>query len=119
VIRSLCRILRQRRPDFRVSSAAGTGQALEALSEHGYDVVITDLQMPLGGGRAVLERLIASYPETARIIHSSQLESSATLSLRKAAHVVLVKPASESEISAAIELALARVASRRSLAQLG
>jgi CheY-like chemotaxis protein len=119
VIRSLCRILRQSRPDFQVTAAVGTVQALEALSKQGYDVVITDLQMPGGGGRAVLERLIQFYPETARIIHSSQPESSDTLSLGKSAHVVLAKPAREAEIAAAIELALALVASPRALARPG
>jgi CheY-like chemotaxis protein len=119
VIRSLCRILRQNRPDFLVTSAVGTVRALEALSKQGYDVVITDLQMPGGGGRAVLAKLIELYPETARIIHSSQPESSDTLSLAKSAHVVLAKPACESEIGAAIELALALVASPRSSARSG
>jgi DNA-binding NarL/FixJ family response regulator len=112
-------MLQQCHPEFRLNAAAGTVQALEALSERTYDVVITDLQMPGAGGRAVLEALIEFYPETARIIHSSQLESSDTLALRKAAHVVLAKPASETELTAAIELALTRVASQRSRARSG
>ena len=67
---------------------------------------------------ALRKALIEFYPETARVIHSSQLESSDTLALRSSAHAVLAKPASESAISAAIELAL-RVASQQSLARSG
>ena len=93
-----------------MNAAAGAGQALEALSEHAYDVVITDLQMPGGGGAAVLSALKALYPETARIVHSSQLESSDTFQVCQAAHVVLAKPASEAAIVAAIDLALRSVA---------
>ena len=110
VIRGLWRMLQQSRPEYQVNAASGAAQALEALSEHAYDVVITDLQMPGGGGRAVLNALIEFYPETARVVHSSQLESSDTLQC-EGAHVVVAKPAGESEMLAAIELALQRAAS--------
>jgi len=45
------------RPDFRINGVSNATQALEALSELSYDAVITDLQMPGGGGQAVLEAL--------------------------------------------------------------
>ena len=110
VIRGLWRVLRRQRPEYQVNTAAGAAQALEALSELSYDVVITDLQMPGGGGNAVLEALTRLYPETGRVVHSSQLESSAGFHCQ-AAHVVLAKPASESAIVGAIEHAMQRVAS--------
>lgn len=112
VIRGLWRVLRRHRPEYQVNTAAGAAQALDALSELSYDIVITDLQMPGGGGNAVLEALTRLYPETARVVHSSQLESSDTYH-RQAAHAVLAKPASESEIVAGVERALQRVASER------
>ena len=113
VIRGLWRVLRRVCPEFQVNAAAGAQLAIEALSELSYDVVVTDLQMPGGGGRAVLNALVEHYPETARIVHSSQLEAGDTSAVRRLAHVVLAKPASESEIVAAIERALSRVASER------
>ena len=112
------RVLRRERPEYEVNTAAGAAQALDALSELNYDVVITDLQMPGGGGSAVLDALARLYPETGRVIHSSQLESSAG-SRCQAAHVVLAKPASESEIVAAIDLAMRRVASEQQSALNG
>ena len=110
VIRGLWRVLRRQRPEYQVNTAAGAAQALEALSELSYDVVITDLQMPGGGGSAVLYALTRLYPETGRVVHSSQLESSDPFHVQ-AAHVVLAKPASESEIIGAVEHAMQRVAS--------
>lgn len=110
VIRGLWRVLRRLRPEYQVNTAASASQALEALSELSYDVVITDLQMPGGGGNAVLAALTRLYPETGRVVHSSQLESSDTFH-RQAAHVVLAKPASESEILAGIDRAMQRAAS--------
>jgi CheY-like chemotaxis protein len=113
VVRALARILRQRRPDLEVRTAASPARALQALTERSYDLVITDLQMPGGGGRAVLKTLRELYPGTARVVHSSQLESSNTLELCRTAHVVLAKPASESEILRGLERALSRVAAER------
>ena len=110
VVRALWRMLRQCRPNFQINTAASPSQALDALSELTYDVVITDLQMPEGGGAAVLRTLYESYPETARIIHSSQLESSDTAPLCASAHAVLAKPASEAQLLEAIERALQSVA---------
>lgn len=85
---------------------------MEALRELGYDLVLTDWQMPGGGGRVVLDELVTRYPETARIVHSSQIEPGHSLQ-RYRAHVVLAKPATESEILTAIDDALRRVASAR------
>jgi len=110
VIRGLWRVLRKYRPEFQINTASGAAQAIEALGELGYDLVLTDWQMPGGGGRAVLDALVARYPETARVVHSSQIEQGDTLQ-RYRAHAVLAKPATETEILAAIDTALRRVAS--------
>ncbi len=114
VLRALWRMLKNSRPDFKINGASSAAQALEALSELSYDAVITDLQMPGGGGEAVLEALVAHYPETARIVHSSQLESPDTANVHKLAHVVLAKPASEAALVQAVEDALLETAGRRS-----
>ena len=116
VLRALWRMLKNSRPDFKINGASSTAQALEALSELSYDAVITDLQMPGGGGQAVLEALVRHYPETARIVHSSQLESPETDRIHRLAHVVLVKPASEAALVEAVEEALLETANRRSSA---
>jgi DNA-binding NarL/FixJ family response regulator len=110
VIRGLWRVLRAHRPEFHINTASGAAQAIEALAELGYDLVLTDWHMPGGGGRVVLDALVSRYPETARVVHSSQVEPRDTLQ-RFRAHVVLAKPATEFEILAAVDLALRRVAS--------
>ena len=111
VIRGLWRLLRQLRPDFAVNTASCAAQAIAALSMHSYDVVLTDLHMPGGSGHSVLRALLESYPETARIVHSSQLESGDPSELGQLAHAVLAKPATESALLAAINLAAERAAS--------
>src|SRR4051812_32713776 len=113
VLRALWRMLANSRPDFKINGASSAAQALEALSELSYDAVITDLHMPGGGGEAVLEALAAYYPETARIVHSSQLESLDTSEGRSLAHAVLKKPASEADLVRAVEASLLNATSRR------
>ncbi len=66
--------------------------------------------MPGGGGSVVLDALLALYPETARVVHTSHLDSGDTLQ-RCPAHVVIAKPATEIEILTAIDYALRRGAS--------
>ncbi|MEO6600349.1 MAG: response regulator [Polyangiaceae bacterium] len=118
VIRGLWRVLRRNCPQYQVNTAAGAAQAIEALSELSYDVVITDLQMPGGGGAALLDALARLYPETGRVVHSSQLEPHGGAQAQ-VAHVVLAKPASESAIVAAIEHAMQRVASEHDRSRVG
>jgi len=110
VIRGLSRVLRRHRPEFQINTAPGAAQAIEALSELAYDLVLSDWHMPGGGGRAVLDELVAHYPETARVVHTSHLDSGDTFQLCPA-HVVVAKPATESEILTAIDYALRRVGS--------
>src|SRR6478609_10759615 len=88
VIRGLWRVLRQHRPEFHINTASGAAQAMEALDELGYDLVLTDWHMPGGGGRLVLNAVVARYPETARVVHSSRVESGDTVH-RYRAHAVL------------------------------
>lgn len=114
IIRGLWRMLRVCRPDLQINTAGSGSQALAALAELSYDVVITDLQMPGVSGLAVLTALAERHPETVRIVHSSQLESLDTDEIRSLSHVIVAKPTSESQMLEAIELGLTRAAGRRS-----
>jgi DNA-binding NtrC family response regulator len=106
VVRGLWRALHRARPGLQINAAGSASQALAALEELSYDVVITDLEMPGAGGRAVLEALARHHPETARIAHSSQLESIDTELIRSLSHVVLAKPSSETQLLDALDRAL-------------
>jgi len=106
VVRGLWRALHRARPTLQINTAGSAAQALAALEELSYDAVITDLEMPGAGGRAVLEALALHHPETARIAHSSQLESIDTELIRSLSHVVLAKPSSETQLLDALDRAL-------------
>jgi len=105
-IRSLCRVLREARPSFQISIAEDAKHAIEALSAANYDVVVTDLQMPGGGGRAVLEALTMYYPETVRVVHSSLIEADDTAIVRSLADFVVPKSCSTAVLLEAIDRGL-------------
>jgi two-component system NtrC family sensor kinase len=63
VARAVRRLLGSR---MNVDVAATVGLALSKLFEQPYDVILSDLQMPGGGGRRLYEELLAVSPETAR-----------------------------------------------------
>jgi len=51
---------------FDVELVSDIGGALEKLYERSFDVILSDMQMPDGGGRKLYERLSAESPQTAR-----------------------------------------------------
>jgi signal transduction histidine kinase/ActR/RegA family two-component response regulator len=63
VRRALARSLRAR---FRVQLAAGVDEALSHLAREEFDVVLSDVQMPGGGGQRLYTELASTAPEAAR-----------------------------------------------------
>lgn len=61
--RAVARRLRSR---VNVDVASGVDDARETLRKRQFDLVLSDLQMPDGGGRRLYEILLAEAPETAR-----------------------------------------------------
>ena len=61
--RAVARTLRAR---VKVEVASGVEDAREKLRQRPFDLVLSDLQMPAGGGRRLYELLLAEEPEIAR-----------------------------------------------------
>jgi DNA-binding NtrC family response regulator len=106
VVRGLVRVLKNAHPGLKIETAKNGVEAMEALSGATYDVVVTDLRMPNGGGMNLLESLALHHPETIRIVHTSQGESAETRQARSLAHALLTKPAPEADFLSAIERGL-------------
>ncbi|NSW57011.1 MAG: PAS domain S-box protein [Armatimonadetes bacterium] len=86
-----------------VVSVGGTQEALQALARDQFDVVLCDLLMPDGGGRAVLEaaRELDSPPPVVIITGRAENEIAASL-LAEGASACLRKPFSISELVATL-----------------
>lgn len=80
--------------------------ALQLLGSRTYDVVVTDLQMPMVDGVALLRRLKTEQPSLMRVIHSSHAESLTGEQLQELSHAVVTKPGCPDELVTVLEWAL-------------
>lgn len=106
VLRALRRLLRGVRAGWYVDVAESADAALQQLAAADYDVVVTDLHMPVLDGLQLLARLKAERPEVTRVIHSSHVESLELEQAASLAHAVLAKTGRAEELVGVVERAL-------------
>lgn len=109
VLKALSRTMRQAKFSF-VAVASGE-DALEWLSHHHADVVLSDYRMPGMRGTDLLAKVAVSWPETVRIILSGQADFKTVLAAvhSGAVHKFLAKPWSNQELVEHIDAALAQL----------
>jgi CheY-like chemotaxis protein len=106
VLRALRRLLLRARPGWEIDLAESGEAALSLLESKTYDVVVTDLHMPVLDGAALLGRLKTEHPNAMRVIHSSHVESLTKEQVQELAHAVLTKPGRPDELVVVLEWAL-------------
>ncbi len=92
ILDGLRRMLRRLKTGLDMAFVEGGRQALEAMAEDPYDVVITDMRMPGMDGIELLEAIRDRYPETIRIILTGQADKNMVLRAVNVAHQLLDKP---------------------------
>ena len=105
--RSLADILRLE--GAQVKTAAGGEEAVEAIQQETFDLILLDLKMPGMDGLDVLRIATSTAPDTQVVLltaHGS-LES-AIAALRLGAHDYLLKPASPTQIIRSVNGGLSR-----------
>jgi HD-like signal output (HDOD) protein/CheY-like chemotaxis protein len=107
ILEALRRMLRARRNHWDMTFANSGAAALEVLGDRHCDVVVVDLRMPGISGAALLERVRAMSPDTARIILSGQTDADNVMRVLTLAHLFLDKPVGPDQIVEAIERVLA------------
>ena len=88
----------------RVRSASNGAEALELLSEHSADVVLTDLMMPRVSGQELLHALRETHPHTRVVILTGfgTIQSAVTCLQAGAAHF-MTKPFDNAEVLRVVE----------------
>jgi CheY-like chemotaxis protein len=106
VLRALRRMLVGARPAWEIDMAESADAALSLLQSRTYDVVVTDLHMPVLDGIGLLRRLKTEQPSLMRVVHSSHVESLTAEQADEFAHALLSKPGRPDELVAILEWAI-------------
>ena len=89
---------------YDVNTAENGKEAFEKLLNSHYDVVITDMQMPLMGGIELLERIAQIKSDTVTILLTGSTVSKSEYSQKPFAH--LCKPFSHNQLIEVIQAGL-------------
>ncbi len=92
VLDGLRRMLHPMRKEWEMAFAPGGEQALAALAEKRFDVVVSDMRMPGMDGAQLLTEVMRRYPETVRIALSGHSERDLLLRAVGPTHQYLAKP---------------------------
>lgn len=101
----LRRSLRSRRAEWEMTFVTEPSEAYKAAAECSFDIVISDMRMPLSGVE-VLEYFRDTHPETARFVLSGQAELQSVMRAVPLAHQYLSKPCDSADLEKVIDRAL-------------
>jgi HD-like signal output (HDOD) protein len=102
VLAALERMLRPMRNSWAMSFAASGHAALELMKAASFDVVVSDIRMPVMNGLQLFEEVKRLYPETVRIILSGDSDRELTMKAVNVSHQFLSKPCHTEMLKAAI-----------------
>ncbi|GKX27967.1 DNA-binding response regulator [Vallitalea longa] len=94
ILRGICNAIKQVNPNFEITSTAYNGQdAVELLKKSSYDLVITDINMPINDGFYILEYITKNCPSTISVILTGYQEFDyAKKAIQYKVYDYLVKP---------------------------
>src|SRR4051794_11344215 len=81
-------------------------QAIEKMQARPYDVIVTDMRMPVMDGGKLLELVSARWPQAIRIVLSGYSELNQTARLVPFAHQYLSKPCQPQQLENVIDRCL-------------
>jgi HD-like signal output (HDOD) protein len=102
ILDGLERMLRPMRQDWFMSFAESGQAALEIMKNSRFDVVVSDVRMPVMNGLQLLSEVKRLYPETVRIILSGESDRELTMQAINVSHQFLSKPCNTETLKAAI-----------------
>lgn len=108
IVRAGIRRLLEERPDTQVQEAVSGEDALQAVQDTGFDLVILDLNLPALGGLELLRRLLKTRPDLPILVFSQHAEAIyAAKALEAGARGFLSKNTLPEEMQDAVEAVLA------------
>jgi len=102
LLHGLRRMLRGMRREWKVAFALGGREALDILAKEPYDVIVSDMRMPIMAGDQLFTEIKKEYPHMVRIILSGHSDMEKSLKSVKVAHQYLSKPCNAEKLKATI-----------------
>lgn len=105
ILSGLRRMLRGQRNEWEMDFQPSGLEALKAMEEQPFDIVVSDMKMPGMDGAELLSEVQRLYPNTIRIILSGQSELSAILKSIGPTHQFLAKPCDPERLKRVVDRA--------------
>ena len=109
ILRGIRRMLRDMRQIWDLHFVESGTDALKFLREHGADVIISDMRMPVMDGAALLKLVRYRNPQTVRMVLSGFSEKETLMSSAPFIHQYLSKPIDSDQIKRVIEDSMERL----------
>ncbi len=106
VLQGLRRMLRPYRHQWKMTFVASGQEAVAALAEQPFDVLVTDMRMPGMDGVALLAEVMREYPQIVRIVLSGHSSKDTTIRSVGLAHQYLTKPCDRETLERVVVQAL-------------
>lgn len=106
VLEGLQRMLYPLRNEWRMEFVSSGQQALECLARSDFEVLITDVRMPVMDGIELLTEVAERHPQVIRLVLSGTVDQELTLRSAVLAHQYMVKPCDAKTLRARVEHAL-------------
>lgn len=107
VLKGLERSLRGMRNEWEMQFVPGGAEALDAMAERPFDVVISDMRMPGMDGAQLLEQVRSRFSQTVRMVLSGQSDKDEVFRAIRPTHQYLSKPCDVEELKDKLKSALA------------
>lgn len=106
LINGLRCMLMDMQDEWEMHFANSGKQALELMEQHQFDVIVSDMRMPVMSGAALLKEVKRLYPQMIRFILSGYSEEKMVLETISATDQFLNKPCNEDELKTSIRESL-------------
>jgi HD-like signal output (HDOD) protein/CheY-like chemotaxis protein len=106
VLSGLKRSLNSMKQEWEMVFVAGGQEALQAMAMQPFDIIVTDMRMPVMNGAQLLEEIKIRFPQCLRFILSGQADRESILKTVDPAHQFLSKPCEATELKSRLTRAL-------------
>jgi HD-like signal output (HDOD) protein/CheY-like chemotaxis protein len=105
VLAALQRMLRPMRHEWEMQFVGSGAEALTSLAQSPFDVLVSDMRMPVMDGASLLDQVSTTHPGVARIVLSGQADREAIMRVAGPAHQYLSKPCDADTLKARLRQA--------------